>query len=107
MTLRSGASCTARITTSIKQDALLIPLAGFLTEENVTSVFLLTPTGKKSPSGQDIYQVSRRDVTLGVSDVNNVEVSTGLVVGRHHCRGKPQAPPRRHPRDPAAGLSAA
>jgi HlyD family secretion protein len=80
VTLRSGASCTARITTSIKQDALLIPLSGFLTEENVTSVFLLAPTGRKSPAGLDIYQVSRRDVTLGASDVNNVEVSAGLAV---------------------------
>ena len=79
----------------------------FLTEENVTSVFLLTPTGKKSPSGQDIYQVSRRDVTMGVSDVNNVEVTTGLCAGDTHRRGKPQADARRHPRDPAAGLSAA
>jgi HlyD family secretion protein len=81
VTLRSGASCTARITTSIKQDALLIPLAGFITEENVTSVFLLTPAGRKSPAGQDIYLVSRRDVTLGVSDVNNVEAATGLAAG--------------------------
>jgi HlyD family secretion protein len=81
VTLRSGASCTARITTSIKQDALLIPLAGFLTEENVTSVFLLGPTGRKSPAGLDIYQVSRRDVTIGASDVNNVEATAGLAAG--------------------------
>ena len=81
VTLRSGASCTARITTSIKQDALLIPLSGFLTEESVTSVFLLKPAGRKSPAGLDIYQVSRREVTLGASDVNNMEVSAGLAAG--------------------------
>jgi hypothetical protein len=81
VTLRSGASCTARITTSITQDALLIPLSGFVTEENVTSVFLLTPAGRKSPAGQDIYLVTRRDVTIGASDVNNVEVTKGLAVG--------------------------
>ncbi len=81
VTLRSGASCTARITTSITEDALLIPLSGFLAEENVNSVFLLTSTGRTSPAGQDIYLVTKRDVTIGASDVNNVEVTKGLAAG--------------------------
>ena len=79
--LRSGASCTARITTSTKKDALLIPLAGFLTEDNVISVFVLTRTGKKNGAGVDIWQLSKRAVTTGISDVNNVEVLSGLAAG--------------------------
>jgi hypothetical protein len=79
--LRSGASTTARITTSVKKDALLIPLASFVTEENVTSVFLLTPTGKKNGAGADVFQLSRRTITTGTSDVNNVEVLTGVAEG--------------------------
>ena len=79
--LRSGASCTARITTSTKKDALLIPLSSFITEENVTSAYLLTPTGKKNGAGADIFQLSKRPITTGVSDVNNVEALTGLAAG--------------------------
>ena len=85
--LRSGASTTARITTSVKKDALLIPLASFVTEENVTSVFLLTPTGKKNGAGADVFQLSRRTITTGTSDVNNVEVRTGLAEGETIAAG--------------------
>lgn len=81
VTLRSGASCTGRITTSIKQDALLIPLASFVTEENVTSVFAMTPTGMKNPAGADVYKLAKREIHIGSSDVNNVEVVTGLTAG--------------------------
>jgi HlyD family secretion protein len=79
--LRSGASCSAKITTSIRRDALLIPLASFLDEENVTSVFLLTQTGRKNAAGGEVYQLARKTVTTGTSDVNNVEVLTGLAEG--------------------------
>jgi HlyD family secretion protein len=81
ITLRSGASCTARITTSVTQDALLIPLASFVTEENVTSVYVLVPLSKKNQAGLDIYQLAKRTVTTGVSDVNNVEAKSGLKEG--------------------------
>jgi HlyD family secretion protein len=79
--LRSGASCTARITTSTKKDALLIPLSSFITEENVTSAYVLSPTGKKNGAGADVFQLSKREITTGVSDVNNVEALTGLAAG--------------------------
>jgi HlyD family secretion protein len=87
VTLRSGASCTARITTSIKQDALLIPLASFVTEENVTSVFLLSPSGKKNAAGVDIYQLAKKEIKTGVSDVSDVEVTSGLADGQKIALG--------------------
>jgi len=80
-TLRSGASCTAHITTSLLKDVLLIPLSSFTTEENVTSVYLLTPVGKKNRAGADIYQVGKRTIKTGASDVNNVQVVSGLSEG--------------------------
>jgi RND family efflux transporter MFP subunit len=86
-TLRSGASCTGRITTSIKQDALLIPLASFVTEENVTSVFALTSSGKKSSGGVDIYQLVKKEIKTGASDVNAVEVTEGLAEGDRIAAG--------------------
>jgi len=86
-TLRSGASCTGRITTSIKQDALLIPLASFVTEENVTSVFALVPSGRKNSGGVDIYQLVKKEITTGASDVNAVEVTEGLSEGSRIAAG--------------------
>jgi len=81
VTLRSGASVHGTHHDEHHAGCAPDPLSGFVTEENVTSVFLLTPAGRKSPAGQDIYLVTRRDVTIGASDVNNVEVTKGLAVG--------------------------
>jgi HlyD family secretion protein len=85
--LRSGASCTARVTTSTRKDALLVPLAGFLTENNVSAVFVLGPTGKKNGAGADIFQLSKKEITTGVSDVNSIEVLTGLAEGDRIAAG--------------------
>jgi hypothetical protein len=85
--LRSGASCTARITTSTKENALLIPLASFATEEKTSFVYLLTPTGKKNRAGADVYQLGRREITTGSSDVNSVEVTSGLADGDRIAAG--------------------
>jgi len=85
--LRSGASCTARITTSITQGALLIPLASFVTEENVSSVYLLVPTGKTNAAGAEVFTMSKRPVTTGVSDVNFVEATAGLSEGDRIAAG--------------------
>ncbi len=85
--LRSGASCSAKITTSIRKDALLIPLASFIDEENVSSVFVLSPTGKKNGAGTDVFQLARRTITIGASDVNNVEVLSGLSAGETIAAG--------------------
>ena len=79
--IRSGASCTAKISTSIKQNVLLVPLTGFITEENTSYVYLLSPSGKTNASGQAVYTLSRRKIETGVSDVNYVEAVSGLVEG--------------------------
>jgi HlyD family secretion protein len=79
--LRSGASCSAKITTSTKQGALLIPLAAFVTEENTTYAFVLSSTGKKNAKGAEVYSLAKRRIKTGVSDVNSVEVTDGLAEG--------------------------
>jgi len=79
--IRSGASCTARISTNVKEGALLVPLAAFVTEENTSYVYLLTPTAKKNAAGADVYLLSKKQIETGISDVNNVEVSKGLSAG--------------------------
>ena len=79
--IRSGASCTARISTNIKEGALLVPLAAFVTEQNVSSVYLLTGTGKTNAQGEAVYLVSKKQIETGVSDVNDVEVTKGLAEG--------------------------
>lgn len=85
--LRSGASCTARITTSITKNALLIPLASFVTEDNLTFVYLLKPTDRKNGAGAATYQLSKRQITIGSSDVTNVEVKDGLADGDRIATG--------------------
>ena len=85
--MRSGASCTGRITTSIIKDALLIPLASFVTEDNLTYVYLLKPTARKNASGAAIFQLAKRQITIGLSDVTNVEVKAGLSDGDRIATG--------------------
>ncbi len=85
--LRSGASCTARIITSTKENALLIPLASFATEEKSSFVYLLTPSGRKNRAGADVYQLGRREIATGSSDVNSVEVTSGLADGDRIAAG--------------------
>jgi len=85
--LRAGASCTARIITSTKENALLIPLASFATEEKTGFVYLLTPAGRKNRAGADVYQLGRREITTGSSDVNSVEVTAGLADGDRIAAG--------------------
>jgi HlyD family secretion protein len=81
LSLRSGASCSAKISTNVKTDSLLIPLAAFVTEDNTSYVYLLAPTGKKNASKADVYQLSKKKVEIGTSDVNYVEAVSGLAEG--------------------------
>ncbi len=80
-TLRSGASCSAKISTNIKADSLLVPLAGFVTEDNVSYVYVLVPTGKKNAAKADVYMLAKRKVELGTSDVSHIEAVSGLAEG--------------------------
>lgn len=79
--IRSGASCTAKISTSIKQGVLLVPLTGFITEENTSYVYALSPTGHTNASGSPVYLLTRKKIETGVSDVNYVEATSGLAEG--------------------------
>jgi len=79
--IRSGASCTARISTSVKEGVLLIPLSGFVSEDSVSYVFLLSSTGERSSRGDEVYRLSRHEVTTGSSDVTSVEIVSGLTDG--------------------------
>ncbi len=79
--LRSGASCSAKISTNVKTDSLLVPLAAFVTEDNTSYVYLLSPTGKKNASKADVYQLAKKKVEIGTSDVNYVEAVSGLAEG--------------------------
>jgi RND family efflux transporter MFP subunit len=79
--IRSGASCTARISTSITQNALLIPLASFFTEDNTSYVYLFSPTGRTNASGEEVFTLIKRQIETGVSDVNFVEIKAGVSEG--------------------------
>jgi HlyD family secretion protein len=85
--IRSGASCTARIATNVKQGVLTIPLASFVTQENASSVYLLTPTGRKNASGSEVFLLSKKQIETGSSDVNFVEVTSGLSNGDRIAAG--------------------
>ena len=85
--LRSGASCTARVTTSTRQDALLIPLASFVTEEKTAYAFVLKPIGRSNGAGAEIFQLSRKEISTGSSDVNYVEITAGLAEGDRIATG--------------------
>lgn len=46
--LKSGASCTARITTRTRDDAIAIPLSAFITLDNIPYVYALIPDGTEA-----------------------------------------------------------
>jgi hypothetical protein len=66
---------------------LLIPLSSFITEDNVSSVYLLAPVHRKNAAGADVYQLSKRSIKTGTSDVNNVEATSGLTDGDRIASG--------------------
>lgn len=72
--LKSGASCTVRISTTTKDEALVIPITAYRTERGETYVYVLEPDGED-------YRLRRRDIELGIVTVNLVEVIEGLEEG--------------------------
>lgn len=72
--LKSGASCTVRISTTTKERALVIPITAYRTEQDETFVYVLDPDG-------DDYRLRRREIELGIVTVNLVEVVEGLEEG--------------------------
>lgn len=72
--LRAGASCRARIEAELKRDATAVPFAALQERPGGSVAFVAVPEG-------DLYRLERREVTLGVSSVNEVEVTTGVAAG--------------------------
>ena len=72
--LRAGASCRARIEAELKRDVTAVPFAALQERPGGSVAFVAVPEG-------DLYRLERREVTLGVSSVNEVEVTTGVEAG--------------------------
>jgi HlyD family secretion protein len=85
--LRAGASCSARISANVRQDVLIVPISAIVTEENLSFVFVLVPTGKANRSGAEIFSLSRREMRTGTSDVTDVEILSGVAEGDRVATG--------------------
>jgi RND family efflux transporter MFP subunit len=80
--LKSGASCTARISTVTKERALVIPITAYETEDEQTYVYVMERVGDAGESeGTPRYRLDRRRINLGLVTVNQVEVTEGLSEG--------------------------
>lgn len=92
-TLKSGASCTARITTTTKERALVIPITAYETVGEENFAYVMEPVEAAgagasggSPEAENEsdpgrYRLARRRITLGIVTVNQVEVVEGLSEG--------------------------
>lgn len=75
----SGASCMARITSRLKEEALQIPAAALIPSASPPAVWLLEKRGDaKDPS---LYAASRREISIGASTASRLEVLSGLAEG--------------------------
>ncbi len=80
--LKSGASCTVRISTTTKETALVIPLTAYTSEDDLIYVYVLeqkpgNPETVTSPG----YILKKREIEIGIITVNQVEVILGLTEG--------------------------
>ncbi len=85
--LRAGASCSARISANVRQDVLTVPISAIVTEDNLSYVFVLAPTGKANRAGAEVFSLSRREIRTGTSDVTDVEIVSGLAEGDRIAAG--------------------
>lgn len=110
--LKSGASCTVRISATTKESALVIPLTAYTAENEISYVYVLekkTPipgnettgasganSGMDDPAGAaanpdagmpEIYVMKKREIELGIITVNQVEVVSGLAEGEFVAMG--------------------
>lgn len=102
--LRAGASCRARIEAELKSGATAVPFAALQERPGGSVAFVAVPEGAAqavevagglgdageagaaggagaAETGGALYRLQRRDVTLGVSSVNEVEITAGLEAG--------------------------
>lgn len=109
--LLSGASCMARITSRLKDDALMIPASALIPGAGKSAVWVATEVAStevapadappaevapadaapaeqampaadaKAPADAKTYTCSRREITVGASTVSTIEVASGLAEG--------------------------
>jgi len=83
-TLKSGASCTARISTTTKENALVLPITAYETEDEEAYTFVLQPVESTGDGAEDTprrFRLARRAIRLGIVTVDQVEVLDGLEEG--------------------------
>jgi HlyD family secretion protein len=85
--LRAGASCSARISANVREDVLVAPISAIVTEDNLSYVYVLSPTGAANRAGAEVFSLSRREIRTGTSDVTDVEVLSGLAEGDRVAMG--------------------
>lgn len=85
--LRAGASCRARIRANVRQDVLVVPLSAIVTEDGLSYVYALSPTGATNRAGAEVFALSRRELRTGASDVTAVEVLSGVAEGERVATG--------------------
>jgi HlyD family secretion protein len=77
--LKSGASCTARITTTTRQDALAIPITAYADRNGSTYTYVLKPPAAGVET--TAHTLEERKIRIGIVTVNQVEVVEGLAEG--------------------------
>ena len=76
--LKSGASCTVKITVDIKQNILTIPLSAFITEENSTFAYRLAALPEENSTENQVYRLEKTEIQTGSSNVSSIEILSGL-----------------------------
>ncbi len=90
--LRSGASCSVKVTTQTKENVLNIPITGFISRGGGERVYVLKPLdatsqGRDRPGAPKIYRLEEHTITTGISTINSIEVKSGLVEGEIIANG--------------------
>lgn len=113
MQLRSGASCSVKITTRTKADVLNIPITAFFSRGGGERVYVLSPIEEQAHSGAQghgsagdgaeasggstggaersgkpqVYRLVEKTITTGISTINSIEVTSGLAKGEIVANG--------------------
>lgn len=90
--LRSGASCSVKITTQTKKDVLNIPLTAFVSRAGEERSFVLVPLDEAAGAKQDstkprVYRLKEKTIKTGISTINSIEVTSGLAGGEIIANG--------------------
>ncbi len=75
--LRAGASCRARIEAELKRDVTAVPFAALQERPGGSIVFVAVPAGEDAT----LHRLELRTVELGLSSVNEVELTAGVEPG--------------------------